>query len=408
MNLKWNNNPLTVYKGLPKGIYALFFARIVDNAGNFIMPLITLILTQKICLTKSQTGIYATVFMFSQAPFLLLGGWLVDKAGSKKVIVVFNFLGAFFYIICGFLKPNIIMALFIALAANMFAVASPALNSIVPEIVPKKSLKNSYSLTYLGYNLGYAFGPAIAGMLFNRHLNLLFFLDAATAFVSVFLIFFLVNTKRPEKNADIGLKKDRIRPSGFRFLLHAPALLLFSAAFLIYNFCFSQWSFVLPLQISDRFMENGARYYSLLVTANALSVIFLTPLLTPLTHKFRSLALIGAGGIFYMVSFLLYGFNRFLALFFVAAVIMTVGQIFININSTIYIAQRTPKRYLGTANSLLSIITGLGIAVGPVVMGNVLTAVHYRRAWLSIAALMLFGSAAMFLLNRKDSARSGK
>ncbi|MFO7161609.1 MAG: MFS transporter, partial [[Clostridium] cellulosi] len=159
-----NKGPLSVYKGLPRGIYIIFISRIIDNMGSVVMPMITLILTQKIGLQKDITGILATVFMVTQAPFLLLGGRLVDRMGSKKVIVLFNTLGALAYIPCGFMKPSIGMALLIALAANLFAVAAPAYNSIVIELVGEDKIKSAYSILFLGYNLGLAIGPAIGGM----------------------------------------------------------------------------------------------------------------------------------------------------------------------------------------------------------------------------------------------------
>ena len=79
---------------MPKGIYFLFLARIIDSAGSFILPLITLILTQKIGFSKSEAGLLSTLFMLVQAPFLLLSGRLIDRFGSKRGIVVFILLGA--------------------------------------------------------------------------------------------------------------------------------------------------------------------------------------------------------------------------------------------------------------------------------------------------------------------------
>lgn len=404
-----NNNPLSIYKGMPKSIYILSVSRIIDNMGSVVMPMITLILTQKIGFSKSETGILATVFMITQAPFLLLGGKLVDHIGSKKVIVIFNILGALAYIPCGFMRPTIAMAILIAIASNLFSVAAPAYNAIVTQVVPEAKLKNAYSILYLGYNLGLAIGPALGGLLFYRHLQLLFFIDAFTCIISTLIVFFFI----PNNHVNSEIKKHKLEGSEFKsytsvykFLFSTPSLLFYAVGLLVYNFCYSQWGFMLPLQTVSIFKEDGAKFYSLFVSMNAVAVIILTPALTHFTHKFRPLAIVASGGLFYALSFLMFGNSRLLQVFFAATIVLTVGQILININTNIYIAQQTPQAYIGRANSLLSLINGLGIALGPIIMGHVLLLLQYSDAWFLVAMLMLCGSTAMFVLNSKNRAHS--
>jgi MFS family permease len=395
-----------VYGGLPRSIYFLFFARIVDNMGNFIIPLITLILTRKIGFSPSEAGTLATIFMVLQAPFLLLGGKLIDIWGSRKVLIIFNTLGALAYLPCAFLKPGMLTAVIIAVAANFFTAASPALNSIVIDIVKGEQLKSAYSLLYLGFNLGYMVGPVLAGLMFNNYLNLLFVLDSLTALVSTaFIIFFVKIPKRTEEapaqngqmvDINVPINKSAI----LYFIFENRVLLFFSAIFLIYNFAYSQWSFMLPIEMTDIFKIEGAKLYSYLIGTSAVLVILLTPLLTALTKKFQSLPVMAAGGIFYLAAFLIFGFNRILALFFAGAVLLTVGQILVNINSNLYIAQRTPKEYIGRANSLLSLVNGIGFATGPIIAGHALLIFNFAQTWSAIAGLMLISSGAMFLLHK--------
>lgn len=398
------NNPFSIYAGIPKSIYILFISRVIDNMGSVVMPMITLILTQKIGLSKNETGTLATVFMLTQAPFLLMGGKLVDYMGSKKVIVLFNTLGALVYVPCIFIKPSLTMAALIALAADLFSVAAPAYSSIITELSPESKLKSSYSLLYLGYNLGFAIGPAIGGILFYRHLQLLFLLDAFTCFISTTLVYFLVPNKFIKKQSSI-VDIESASPLNkfpiFKFLVNSRVLMIFSIVLLVYNFCYSQWGFILPLQSASLFTVNGAKFYSLFVSLNAITVIILTPVLTSLTHKFSPLAMVASGGLFYTFSFIIFGNSKVLNPFFVATIFLTIGEILININTNIFIVEQTPQEYIGRANSLLSLINGAGVAVGPVIMGHVLLFLNYRDAWYTVAILMLLGSFFMFTLNRK-------
>jgi Arabinose efflux permease len=401
LNIK---NPFSIYRGLPKGIYIIFVSRIIDNMGSVVMPMITLILTQKIGFSKSEAGILATLVMISQAPFLLMGGRLIDRIGSKKVIVIFNALGAVAYLPCVFIRPHFVMALFIGLAADLFSVASPAYNAIVTEVAPQNRIKSAYSIIYLGFNLGLAIGPALAGILFNRHLHLLFLIDSLTCFLSLILFVLFV----PD-NSHVQKQKLRAQPEehafdlhkpGTSFLLHSRVLLIFSIILLGYNFCYSQWGFMLPLQSTSLFKANGAQFYSLLVSANAIAVIILTPVLTMLTHRFRPITLVAFGGFFYTLAFLIFGGANLLYAFIFATIILTIGQIAVNINTNSFIAERTPPEYIGRANSLLTMINGLGIAIGPVIMGQLLMLIDYRAAWLAVAVMMLISACGMFALGK--------
>ena len=403
MNIKKH---FLVYKGLPKDIYFLFFSCVINRMGSFIMPLMTLILTVKIGFSKPEAGLFSTIAMLSQAPFLLLGGKLIDKLGSKKVIVIFDFLGAFVYLFCGFLKPSITVAILIIIASNLYAIASPAFNSIVAEVTPSSLLKNAYSLLYLGFNLGLTIGPALGGILFNSHLSLLFILDALTTIISTALIFFYVKDKEKTDESFVQVEGRQAEVSNttsiFSFLRRNPVLVIFSIIMLVYNFCYIQWTFMLPLQTVSIFKESGVGLFSLLVSINAIVVILLTPFLTSFTQKTSTLKAIFIGGFFYFISFALFSINRFVLTFFIAIIVMTIGEILISINTNNYIAQRTPKEYMGRTTSMLFLVNGIGYAIGPVVMGNLLALISFQNAWLIVAAIMLCGALSMYFVRCFD------
>lgn len=404
MNIKKH---FLVYRGLPKDMYLLFLSVVINKMGSFVTPLLTLILTVKLGLPKTEIGFIATIAMLTQAPSLLIGGSLVDKFGSKKVIIVLHFIGAMIYIICGFLKPNITIVILAIVTSNLYAMASPGFNTIVPLITPSSLVKNAYSLMYLGLNLGLAVGPAIGGILFNYHLSLLFFLDALTTLLSTAFIIFFINDKNIIDKPLLEIEKEPIEPisknSTILLLYKNPELVIFSIILLVYNFCYIQWNFMLPLQTVNIFKDKGASIFSFLISINAITVIIFTPFLTSITQNIPALRSIFIGGILYFISFVLFSINRFIIIFVIAIIIMTMGEIFISINSNNYIAQRTPKEYMGRVSSILFTVNGMGYAIGPIVMGNLLTFLSIQKAWILVATIMLLGACSMYLVIRWDT-----
>jgi MFS family permease len=397
---------LTVYKGLPGDVYLLFAATVIGKAGSFVMPLLTLILTIKIGYTEAEAGLIATIAFAAQMPFMMLGGRLGDKIGSRKVIVLFQAAGALVYLGCSFLPPGAAMTVLIIAATCLIAVTMPATNALVAQVTPKDKVSNAYSLMYLGNNLGMAAGPAAGGLLFAAHLDWLFALSGAAMLLSAALVLLKVRgggkPSLPVQEADNG---DGGALSVFQLLRRRPYLAAFSAILLLYSFCYIQWNFLLPLQIGELYMEAGGGRFSLLFSINAWAVILLTPLLTSVTQRLAPAKSIAAGGMFYAAAFAIFAVSGSLAPFIAGIVVLTVGEILITYNSSSYIALRTPESHLSRANSLLTVVTSAGYAVGPAVMGGLLLLMTIPGAWLLVTALMAAGTACMLVFHRRDKRR---
>lgn len=400
------NRYLKTYGGLPKEMYFIFAARVVNCMGSFIVPLLTLILTQKLGMSKTETGNFSALLMLTQGPCLLLGGKLIDTIGRKKLLITCEILGSFFYILCGVLKAHSSMAVFIVIAANLYIMAAPAFDAMVADITTPENRKSAFSLIYLGINVGMTISPLLGGLLFQNYLPLLFILDAVTTLASAALLaVFVKETKnRQNKAPSADMQNDPAENrSVFKVLWNIPILLIFLAITFIYDFTYTQWNFMLPLQFGDLYGTNGARFYSIITALNAFIVISMTPLLTHLTLRFRPLKMISGGGILYVGAFIAFGLVKDIPLFLAAAALFTFGEIIVTINLSTFIADHSPPAYRGRINSIFMFSRGTAGALGPLIMGHVITGTDYFITWSVVAILMLAGAAGMFSLNKKEN-----
>lgn len=398
------NRHFTTYSGLPKEMYIIFWARIINCMGSFIYPLLTLILTQKLGMSKSETGNFSALLILTQAPGLLLGGKLVDSIGRKKILIISQLLGSFFYFLCGFAQDHTSILLFIVLASNLFTVAAPAYQAMVADLTTPENRKASFSLLYLGINIGMTISPLLGGLLFKNHLSLLFILDALTTLVSTLIIaVFIKETGNIQRRTKEEKQDDPVKNiSSFKVLKALPILTLFIVIMFSYDFTYTQCSFMLPLQFGDLYGGNGALFFSILAALNSFIVIVFTPLLTHLTLKFRPLVVISAGGILYFLAFISFGFVKSLPIFLVAGAIFTFAEIIVTIHSSTIIADYCPSAHLGRINSISMFIKGTASALSPLVMGRVLSMTNYFVSWSSMAAFVLIGAVGILLLNRKS------
>lgn len=393
-------NLLKTYKGLPKEIYILFFGKIINCIGSFIYPLLSLILTQKIGLSIAEAGLVITLSGIFQAPCMIVGGKLVDTYGAKKILVIFETISAFLFIICGLIPPSHIMIVVIIAASCVSSMAGSCFDTIIANITTDENRKASFSLTYIGLNLGFAIGPAIGGFLLTNHLPIIFIGDALTTLVAIVLVAFFIDEKNVRISHNDSVMEEKTEGSLLKVFKERPILIYFSLLMLTFQIAYSQFSFSMPLQVNKVFGNvNGPKYYGFLASFNGVIVILLTPLITSLTKKFRIISVMACGGLLYAVSLAVCGFSNNIVVFFIIVAAYTSGEILIAINDGTFIANLSPASHRGRISSVIPIIIGAGYMFGPTLMGLLTNTIGMTKSFIVIGAVSGCGALIMFSLN---------
>lgn len=398
------------YTGLPRPVYALFAARLINSLGYFVAPLLTLILTQKLGMDKADTGEMVALLLLTQAPCVQLGGWLADRYGRKMALMGGSAAGAALYLACGVAfwrgLPGPVMLGCMILAADCVAVAVPASDALVAESTRPEERQAAYSLLYLGINVGMAVSPLVGGLLFQNHLSLLFALDAATTLASVAVVARLVPEThgkqtyphRAKMSDDASLSPDAAEGEGKRDRL-APLLAAFLFLLFFYDFCYSQWNFLLPAQLGDLYGADGARRYSLLTTINAVTVLALTPLVTRLARGLRPLQAMALAGLAFLAAYLGFAAGGSYGLDLALAVVFTLGEIGLAVHISAFVAEHAHPGRLARTNAFATLLRGAAAALGPLCMGKLLAASGYAVGWGATAGITLAAAAGYFLLD---------
>lgn len=380
------------YKGLSKEIYILALGRMINAMGSFIFPLLTLILTIKIGVSKTNAG-----YIISGAGILftlsgLIGGKLTDCFGRKKILIIFNSLGAIGYLLAAGLGTSVYIIPMVILSGFFMGVAQPASGGLVADITTPKNRDGAYSLFYMAMNVGFTISPIIGGILLKNYLWLLFLLDGATSLISVLLILIFIQESihKTKKNLGEDRKYEKhMEGSIFKVLLERPILIFFALVMFGYHFVYSQWSFLYPLHISKLVPGNGAGVYGMMVSLNAIVVITMTPLITKLISSKKSIVRIFLGGIFYTAGFGMMGFVSSISFVYISVIIITVGEIVITTSSGPFIANHTPASHRGRMEAVLPIIMGFGYTIGPAVVGQILKFTAIENAWRFVGLVMI-------------------
>ena len=385
------------YRGFPREVYFLFLAKLVNSMGMFIMPLLTLIMTQKLALTTDAAGKVAALLVLTQAPCVILGGKLADSIGRMKVMVGGSLGGALFYLVCGCGLTGYAMLACIILAADLISLTVPAAEALLADYTTPEQRQGAYSLLYLGGNIGMAVSPILGGLLFQRHLSLLFLLDGATTIAGVLILLLNVRERFARQPAETAARQPTLRSA----LKAAPYIVGFALLLFLYDFCYAQWSFLLPAEFGSRFGEGGAKLYSVLCSANAVTVIALTPLITRLTHRLPPLRAIALAGALYAAAYLGFALAPAYGLLVVCGELFTLGEICSTIQIGAFVSTHIPAACLGRVTAFTTFVRGASYAVGPLAMGGLLTFATYHAGWYVTAGVVCCGGLGMVLLNRQ-------
>ena len=371
------------YRGLPTSIYILFISRIINRLGDFVKIFLTLYLTRYLDMDEKQTGLIITLIGLFSVAGTIIGGKITDHASRKKILLFSQTLSALTVGYCGFI-PDSLMLPWILIIFNFFnGAARPVSSAMMTDLTTPENRAQAFSLLYLGINIGVSVGPLLAGFLFNNYRQWIFWGDSITTLLSVVLVlFFVPDLHRSDVKAHAPGEEHEKAPLVIA-LYKRPVLLIYAVLALISSFVYSQHSFSLPLIFNHVLKEQGATFFGVIMSVNAVSVLILTPMLTTFLHKRKPLVNMAAGQICYAIGFgMLFFIFKSPLLFFLSTIIWTLGEILNAINSGVFVANHTPINYRGRFGAFFGTAKAIGHNLAPLISGLIISGTGLRFIWL--------------------------
>lgn len=254
----------------------LWAATVMGNTGSFLRDVASAWLTTG--LSSSPTAV-ATVQAAATLPVFLLSipaGVLADTLDRRKFLMAIQLMLACVSIGLMLLSASGAQSVS-SLAVLTFmggvgaALMGPTWQAIVPELVPRKDLRNAVALNSLGVNISRAIGPAIGGLLLSS-------LGAAFTYgidvlTYLFVVAALLGWRRPEQPRDeLSEHFAGAFRAGVRYAKASRELqtVLFRA-FLFFMLSSAVWA-LLPL-VARELLNGGSSLYGALLGAVGVGAI---------------------------------------------------------------------------------------------------------------------------------------
>jgi MFS family permease len=211
-----------------------------------------------------QLGFGFTVFATAQLAVILFGGAIVDRLPRRRVILASDFASGVVVGIVALLgMTGHLQIAHLYVASALFGVAfsfyTPAMNAIMPELVPKDVLLAGNSLRGLAGQFARVVGPLVGGLVVaGAGSPMAFAIDAATFFFS-FMVFFLANPPRREPPPRTSLLSQMREGLAFTFSVKWIWLTIVGFGF-TNGFYFAAFTVALPLLVLNVLHGSAATF----------------------------------------------------------------------------------------------------------------------------------------------------
>ncbi|HEV7925703.1 MAG TPA: MFS transporter [Verrucomicrobiae bacterium] len=381
---------LSRLRALPRPAWILFLGTFLNKFGTFVMPFLTLYLTQR-GFSLGAAGLAISAYGLGGLMASALGGHLADAIGRRKTIALsmFSVAAAMMLLSQSRSLPLIIVATW--LAALTGELYRPASSALLADLVPPELRVTAYAAYRMAFNAGFAFGPATAGFLAARGYFWLFAGDAATS-----VLFGLIALAALPSDVPIRHEESHWGDDMKTLARDGKFLRVLCGAFCI-ALVFLQYISTYSLHVTR--LGFPAATYGLILSLNGVLVVLCELPLTSVTRRFPSRLVMAAGYLLVGAGFSLNAFAHSVPALVACVVIFTFGEMVSMPVSSAYVAGLAPEHLRGRYMGTYSLTWSAALIVAPQ-WGLRLFNASPVALWLTCGALAILAAAIIFPRSR--------
>lgn len=373
---------LQSFKGLPRDAWRLAFVVLVNRSGSMVLVFMALYLVHELGVSPGKAAATISLYGVGGMAGTLLGGFLSDRFGPKRVQVSSLVANGLLFILLGHVHTLPLIGLVLAATGVVAEAFRPANAAAVGDVCPPDQLTRGYSLNRLAVNVGATIGPAVGGVLVLAGYRFLFWVDGLTCLAAALVLL-------PVRAAHHAHAEEADVPA--RSPWRDGPFLAFWLVMLVYGMLFMQLLSTFPVTMDRRFgLPETA--IGLLFALNAiLCATVEMPLITRLSNT-PPLKTAVAGVLFFGAGFSLLPLGSTGGYVALTVVIWTIGEILSFPTFSAMVARRAGPAARGTYMGMFSLAFSTAFVAGPALGGWLYETIGPDRmfaAYLPVSLLMV-------------------
>jgi len=343
-------------RALPRGAWILFFGTFLNKFGTFVLPFLAIYMT-RLGFSGAQAGIAIGSYGVGTLAACLLGGYLADRLGRRKTIVLSMFSAAVVMLCLSQARSLSAIIAFAGLAGLAGELYRPASSALLADLVPEGKRVTAFAAYRMSFNAGWAFGPATAGLLAKYSFSWLFIGDAATSILYGLVALFAL---------PVGLRGTRIENSvieTIRVLKNDARFRQVVVSSLLVGLVFVQMFSTISLVITNS--GFSASTYGFLISMNGAMVVLFELPITTITKRFRARRIMALGYALIGAGFCSNVLPRTLPLLILTTCTFTLGEMVAMPVAGAYVADLAPPDRRGLYMGTYGMVWAMAFVAGP-------------------------------------------
>lgn len=387
------SNPWRGLRGIPKNIWLLSAATLINRSGTMVLPFLALYFAKELKVSVSEAGLALVAFGLGSlisAPFV---GRLSDRFGPLSIMKLSLFASGFMLFLFSFMDNYNIALIVTFLWSALSEAFRPANLTFISNETAPGQRKTAFALNRIAINLGMSIGPVIGGILAYYNYHLLFYVDGVT---SIMAAGFLMISPFEKFHEEEVIKEAVLAPQKIykdkRFIYYILALLPV-------EFVFFQHLGAVPIYFVKELHYTEA-IYGILMAINTVIIIFVeVPLNGSMSH-WRDSSSLALGSLLCALGFGMMAFSANIYYLVLSIIVWTFGEMIFFPSSASFLSNIAPKDKVGEYMGYYQMNFSFSFMVAPWLGAIVLE--NYGSTFLWGATFVLASLSAIFLYRLKE------
>jgi MFS family permease len=381
---------------LPRTYWLLWIGTLINRLGGFVVPFLTLYLTQRRGMSVSQAALLVSLYGAGSFAAALVGGDLTDRLGRRPVMLLSFLLAPANMIALGLARAALVLAPLTFTQGLLTELYRPAVNAAVADMVASGDRPRAYGYLYWAINLGFAASPVLAGLMARVDYFLLFIGNAAATFVFGLIVLAGVGETRPAEAHAASREPLRERAA---HLGSSPLMLIFCSLVLAFGMIYMQGQVALPIAMAAHGL--GPEQYGLAIAVNGALIVLLGLPVSNSAVRWPRYGAMAASAVFLGIGFGLTGLAAGLPLFALSVAVWTLGEIAGSTIAPAIVADLSPVELRGLFQGAFGAAWGLSAFAGPLLGGWVYQHLGPGTLWAGCLGVGLLLAGAYLALGRR-------
>ena len=389
-----------VYHEYPRAFWVYNLIVFIDRLGGFMLyPFFALYLTKKFDIGMSTVGLLFAIFSISGMVGSALGGALTDRMGRKVVIVASLILSSLSALGMGFAPTLGIFIAVVVLVGTLSSIGHPAHEAVVADLLPPEKRAEGYGIIRVVFNIAVIIAPPIAGLLIANSYLTLFIVDAVISLVSATIVIFALPETKPQTAAHTKPETMQQTFAGYGRVFKDTPFIAFIGVTVMMTLVYMNMNSTLGVYMRDQHGLPEINFGALL-SLNAVIVVLLQFWVARRLEKYKPMLMMAAGSLLYAIGFAMYGFVSGIALFAVAMIIITIGEMIVSPFQQSVVANFAPEAMRGRYMAVSGLSWSVAFTIGPYFAGLILDSANPDLLWIVCGFIGLLATVGFTLLNR--------